>query len=146
MRKEDYFIKVNSELLAEKSVSLGAKLLYGYIESLAKQNGYCYATNQHLATRLGVSDRSITRYLTELDKAQFVQAQYVEGKTGIRVRCLLPVWCPKGETELSRGDRQNCRGGVDKTVHHDKKIYNKIYNIYNITNSTYKGKFTPKLD
>lgn len=72
MKKNNYFITVQNDILESELISSRAKLLYGYIVSLSQQKGYCFATNKHFAEKFGVCRKTITRDLKELSKANCI--------------------------------------------------------------------------
>lgn len=49
-----------------------AKLLYGEITALCNKEGYCWATNGYFAELYGVKEYSITRWIADLVKAEFI--------------------------------------------------------------------------
>ena len=53
-------------ILSDESLSEGAKLHFCYLSALAKNEGYCWATNEQLAEVQEKSVKSIVRYNTEL--------------------------------------------------------------------------------
>lgn len=55
-------------VLFDSEISSTSKLLYVLISSLCAEKGYCYASNQYLADKLGVNKTSISRLLKQLDK------------------------------------------------------------------------------
>ena len=61
-----YAVRANKNICAE------SKILFGELAALSQKYGYCYATTTQLAEVKGISPRSILRYLTELEKEEFV--------------------------------------------------------------------------
>jgi hypothetical protein len=53
----------------------GAKLLYGEITALCNKEGYCWATNEYFAALYKKSADTISRWISELTKSQFVYSQ-----------------------------------------------------------------------
>ena len=55
-----------NKILFDDRLSSGAKLLFVMIASLCAEKGYCYAKNQYLAERMGVSTVTIGKQIAEL--------------------------------------------------------------------------------
>jgi hypothetical protein len=56
-----------------KSLSDGAKVLYAEITTLSAATGYCWATNEYFAQLFGKGQRTITRYISELQQYGHIQ-------------------------------------------------------------------------
>jgi len=61
-----YLATIPYNVLSDKSLTDGAKLHFGYITALCKNEGYCWATNEQLAEVQGKSKKTISGYNTEL--------------------------------------------------------------------------------
>ena len=66
------YIKVPVAISGSVALNLGAKMLYGAVAALCNNKGFCWANNAYLAKTLGVTTRSITRYLAQLRDAGLV--------------------------------------------------------------------------
>lgn len=64
--KEGYGLWVPGAVLSRTDISLEEKCLYGLLEVLDTGDG-CWASNDWLGSRLGVSERAIQRYLARLE-------------------------------------------------------------------------------
>ncbi len=71
------FIQVPFTILADKELKTSEKLLYGLIKSYAKQKGYCFATNKHLAEMLGLADNTISGLVTGLKTKGYITTKEV---------------------------------------------------------------------
>lgn len=69
--KEGFGLWVPGAVLSRPDLSLEEKCLYGLLEVLDGGKG-CWASNDWLASRLGVSERAIQRYLSRLEEAGLV--------------------------------------------------------------------------
>jgi len=69
--KEGFGLWIPGAVLSRTDISLEEKALYGLLEVLDGGKG-CWASNDWLASRLGVSDRAIQRYLAKLEKLGLV--------------------------------------------------------------------------
>lgn len=72
------YCKIPTMVKKNKSICSNAKLLYGDIQLLCHQNGYCYASNKFLAENLSVTDRTIRRLIKELKDANLIRIEYVD--------------------------------------------------------------------
>ena len=74
------FTKVPVALLASPHISDGSKVLYGYLKWLQGTNGNCCPSVSMMATDLNVSQDTIRRRLTELEKYQYLSVTRCPGK------------------------------------------------------------------
>lgn len=81
-----------SELL--KSGTTNEVLLYGLIEALSFSEGFCWATNETMAGRLGVSKGTVKNILSAIAKKGWVEVKVV-GNKRVSIRPLLTVKMPK---------------------------------------------------
>ncbi len=81
--KAERYIVIPETVLHDKGLKSTAKLLYGEIASLTSKDGYCYATNDYFAKKYGCSKTSISRYVSSLEKKQFVKTEL--GATGRKI-------------------------------------------------------------
>ena len=84
-----------------------ARIIYAEISSLCDANGYCTAKNATIAKNFDIDPRSVSRYISELEKLEFIWLQLDTTPIGT----LRKIWVDK-----SVMGRQICRGGVDKSV------------------------------
>lgn len=136
MAQNENYLKLNSGLVEMPNLSPRAKLLYGYIVSLSQQNGYCYATNAFFIEKLKVSERTVTRTITELRSAKLISSTWGARKNGSRGRLIFLI---TNSPNLSTTPRQNCLPTPDKPVYHNNKR-NKKNDI------SYESKFGIKWD
>lgn len=71
---EENYIKIPSWILS-KDFTYGQKLLYGVINSLSNDKGYCYASNQYLAEILNTSKNTIANMLLVLKKNNLIKIE-----------------------------------------------------------------------
>jgi hypothetical protein len=69
--KEGFGLWIPGAVLSRLDLSLEEKCLYGLLEVLDGGKG-CWASNDWLASRLGVSERAIQRYLSRLEEVGLV--------------------------------------------------------------------------
>ena len=72
------------------TITSDAKICYGLILSLANTLGYSYATNDFIADHLGISIRTVQRYIKELTLAKLIRVEYIANKR----RLIYPIIGP----------------------------------------------------
>jgi hypothetical protein len=77
-RSEDpsFFTIIPISVLHDDSLSPNAKLLYAEITGLTKQTGYCWAQNQYFAKLYKTSERTIIRWINELQANGHISVHY----------------------------------------------------------------------
>ena len=78
------YSKIPLSIKNNKNLSSNAKLLYGDIQLLCYKNGFCFASNKHLGDILSVTERTITRLLSELEKNNYIKIEYSRNKRKMR--------------------------------------------------------------
>ena len=71
MDKPNYYAIIPAEV-RYSSLKPNAKLLYGEITALSGKLGYCYATNNYFAELYGVSKNTISSWISDLKKLEFI--------------------------------------------------------------------------
>ena len=75
MKKAPYVI-VPAQVRYDKRLPLGARLLYGEISGLTNTHGFCFATNGWFADKYGVTDITISNWISKLKKCDYVDISY----------------------------------------------------------------------
>ena len=71
--KKSYYAIIPACVRYDKSVSANAKLLYGEITALCNEKGFCWASNSYFSELYGVSIRSITKWIANLEKGGYLK-------------------------------------------------------------------------
>ena len=69
------FTQVPNVILTDKALSVGGKLAYAMLLKYAWSDDACFPGQQKLANDMGSGERSIRRYLDELEAAGFLQVE-----------------------------------------------------------------------
>ena len=117
-----YYAVITAPVRYDPQLSSTAKLLYGEITSLCKAKGYCWATNSHFAELYGVSESTISRLISQLEKRGHIRVKTVAIATGSERRIYTDVCyaeaAPEGGTQKeqppSGGCAKSARGGAQK--------------------------------
>ena len=67
------FIIIPNKLITEGTLSYGAILLLGFLNSNSKKLGYSYATNKYYADMIKCSARKITYLIKELNDLNYIR-------------------------------------------------------------------------
>jgi len=91
--KRSYYAVIPANVRYDKSLSANAKLLYGEISALCNDKGYCWSTNKYFSDLFGVSQKSISKWISMLvsKKYLFVEMVYRKGTKEILERHLSVV-------------------------------------------------------
>lgn len=147
MSQPSYYAVIPADVRYNPELCANAKLLYAEITSLCNSKGYCWANNKYFAKLYGVDERTVRRWLQDLEKEGFiVRTISAKDEDGTIYRKIyLSIAAPEEESPSAdknvRGVGQKCPGGPDKNVRHNNK-YNIKNNIYNarVTDSKEKSK------
>lgn len=125
MSEGAYWAVITAPILESGDVSDGAKLFYCEVSRRTNQRGYCWASNEALATDLGVCARTVSRYVSELEDAGFITTEQVGVRDRKRrherhIRLAVPVPFDVDKNVYVNVDK-NGELNVDKNVHHHKE-------------------------
>ena len=78
------FTQVPNLVLTNKELSIGAKITYAMLLKYSWDNDYCFPGQQTLADDIGSTDRSVRKWLKELNASGFITiTQRGQGKVNI---------------------------------------------------------------
>ncbi len=67
-----YFAVIPATVLFNNELKPNEKLLYALITALSNKEGYCYASNKYLGEKLGVDHKTVSRWLGDLRKYNYL--------------------------------------------------------------------------
>ena len=76
MRSKVNYIIVPGAVRYDKRLPVGARLLFGEIRGLAVDRGYCFASNGWLAGKYGVSNVTISTWISKLKACNYISITY----------------------------------------------------------------------
>ena len=76
MRSKVNYIIVPGAVRYDKRLPVGARLLFGEIRGLAVDRGYCFASNGWLAGKYGVSNVTISTWISKLKASNYISITY----------------------------------------------------------------------
>ena len=75
-----YYSVIPATVLYNKELKANEKLLYAIITSLACKEGYCLATNKYLAEKLGVNHKTVSSWISDLQKRKFIIVELIRNE------------------------------------------------------------------
>lgn len=131
-----YYSVIPATILFNKELKPNEKLLYALITSLSNKEGYCYASNKYLASHFDVDPVTISKWLTNLRRHNFiyVEIQRNENKEIIN-RKIFPNDVPYRLNNLYPYSSK-CQGGIDEKVKENNIKDNNI-NTYIVAKQNY---------
>lgn len=81
-----YYAIIPADIRYDDRIPANAKLLYGEISALIGADGFCYASNSYFMRIYGFSDSTITRLITQLEKAGYIKRVMERDRNGQVVR------------------------------------------------------------
>lgn len=127
MEKSDRNFKgiwIPKSIYMNSEVNWHAKILFLEINSFTENGKECYMSNKHIASFLQISERQVSRYVTELKKLGWIEETAFDG----RKRYLKSLWRIKANTgkayltKASEQSRQYSPCSIDKNAYHNKPV------------------------
>lgn len=86
--KKNYYAVIPAEVRYAKNLKANEKLMYGELTALANEKGYCYASNEYFSNLYGVSKVSVSKWIANLDRNDFLSIKmiYEKGTKQIKER------------------------------------------------------------
>ena len=81
INKIGYFAVIPATVLFNKELKPNAKLLYALITTLANKEGYCFASNKYLGEKLNVDPKTITSWLSDLRKYNYIMVDIIRNES-----------------------------------------------------------------
>lgn len=78
--KIGYYAVLPATILFNEKLKPNEKLLYAIITALANKEGYCFASNNYLAELLGVKSHTISIWVSNLSKMNFVCVELIKNE------------------------------------------------------------------
>ena len=77
-----YYAVIPADVRYDDRIPANAKLLYGEISALIGADGYCFASNQYFSNIYQLSNDSITRLITKLEKNGYIKRVVEKDNSG----------------------------------------------------------------
>ena len=126
-------IWIPKAIYLNKEANWYAKILFLEIHGLTEKGMECYMSNGYMASILNVSQRQVSRYVSELKALGWIEETSFNGRKRY-LRSLLRFddkAVQAGTTDTTKRTRQFCPGGQDKSVQHNKQVNKPINKLFN---------------
>ena len=80
--RPSYYAVIPADVRYDEVIPPNAKLLYGEISALIGKDGFCYASNAYFMKLYGFSDPTISRLISQLEKAGYIQREIEKDDSG----------------------------------------------------------------
>lgn len=77
-----YYAVIPADVRYDDGIPPNAKLLYGEISALIGKDGFCYASNAYFMNLYGFSDPTISRLISQLEKAGYIKRELEKDEKG----------------------------------------------------------------
>ena len=117
------FTQIPNYVLRDIVLSAGARLTFAMLLSYAWQEDSCFPGQERLAVDLGVSDRAVRKYLTELKERGYIDWKQ-QGLNKTNIYYILDFHPRQVKSEADRNQRsdqgRNKRAGQERNHRSDK--------------------------
>lgn len=108
------YISIPGHVFSHEQLSPVAKLIFGQIDALCMKSGYCWATNETLASTQGISTRTASRAVSQLEEFELITTS-LEWKQGRSYRTIQVVRNPTPANLESNPVDKNVYTPLDKS-------------------------------
>ena len=140
--KPNYYAILTADVRYDKRLTANAKLLYAEITALTNTKGYCWSTNAYFANLYGVSNTSISKWVSQLVKLGYLDIKliYREGtkeilhrylslvKEGIEEKLHTPIEEKLKDNSTSYNTKVNTKENRKKTARFVSPTIEDIFN------------------
>jgi hypothetical protein len=144
-----------SKVRYDNSLPFGARIIYAEISALCNSKGYCWANNKYFADLYNNSKDTISRWISDLEKAGYIKCFVSQDEGNLRKIYLVnsaldylseEMPSRQKQSEVSakspKGSRQKNREGIGKNAEHNSIVNNTDNSTMN--NNSAKAPFPGK--
>ena len=120
-------IWIPKSIYLAKEVNWYAKILFLEIHSFTESGRECYMSNKYIASFLHISERQVTRYISQLKSLGWIEETSFNGRKRY-LKSLLRFGSRTGDparTIVSAQSGHLCRGSMVKSVGYNKQVIKK---------------------
>lgn len=105
-----FYAVIPSMILDRKDICAGCKLFYARITSLARKQGFCWATDKSLAKMEGKSERTISQWISDLRRIGFINTINIKKENVRKIYLTFPSF-DHGNNDDNDGSKPSVPGG-----------------------------------
>ena len=146
-----YYAIIPANVRYDKDLTPNAKLMYGEITALCNEKGYCWASNSYFAELYKSSNRTVSRWISQLADKGYIKLEIIykeNTKEVLERRIYIYFHKPMDKNDMGGMDKNDVRGtdknDVDNITSFNKEskkektskqeTYNDIINAYTTNN------------
>lgn len=135
--KPNYYAIIPADIRYDNELKPNEKLLFGEITSLSNSSGECWATNGYFANLYGVEVTTISRWISNLRKREYLEVniEYKKGTKEIEKRVLILKsrgiaqkvnrYCSKSQGGIAQKSKENNTSINIKEINNNKLLFTK---------------------
>ena len=131
-----YYSIIPATILFNKNLKPNQKLLYAMITSLTCKEGYCFATNSYFAEKLNVHYKTISSWISDLNKKNFIKVEIIRNKNNKIIQRKIYInnvpyplknvyqYLSKNEQAIHQNTESNIiNNNIKKIIKHQRNIF-----------------------
>ena len=125
----NFYSIIPADLRYDKRLKASEKIFFSEISALTNVYGYCYAGNRYFSNLYGCDIRTISRWVSNLEKLGYIKVELVrdERQTILERRIYTRESMLGGiDKNVDRGVDNSASRGIDKNVLYNNIYYNNI--------------------
>jgi DNA-binding MarR family transcriptional regulator len=136
----NFYAIIPASVRYDKEIIPNAKLLYGEISAMCNVEGYCWAENSYFAELYSVSNSTISRWISQLEKRGHIKSK-LNKKAGNTRQIILSVKLPKAIDEKRKTYSQKAQEVLTKSARPIDEKRKSIYENITINNTINREEF-----
>jgi hypothetical protein len=84
--KKSYYAIIPAKVRYDKSLTMGARMLYGELTALSNEMGFCYASNNYFSELYEVTPQAISKWIKALAERGYIKLEYLYNGKEIKER------------------------------------------------------------
>jgi len=136
----NFYAIIPASVRYDNEIIPNAKLLYGEISAMCNVEGYCWAENSYFAELYKVSNSTISRWISQLEKRGHIKSK-LNKKAGNTRQIVLSVKLPKAIDEKRKTYAQKAQEVLTKSARPIDEKRKSIYENITINNTINREEF-----
>lgn len=120
--KPNYYAVIPANVRYDKNLKANEKILYGEISSLLDKTGTCYASNTYFARLYKVDPSSISKWISNLEKNNYLEISYIRAGKEIKQRNIKILGIDKYQEGYCQKNKEN-KEEEEKEIYKEKNIF-----------------------